>query len=224
MDRFTISVIDKKSSLKDVKSVEAIVQMLINNPFASFEKMDFDYKNKWDKSPNKDQAVRALRKNISRVAFGTRTPYFYKASFDKNQVQNVITLDMDRSYIGAFGFQDFRKYILELIGLFDESNYAAIKTIPEVSDYYLKHDIPSVASDCFRLYPNWIQFLIPDVYAKDFDKKDLLNCPAYKISEHQDGILELQMFEDPFGYNTPEVANRIRETNHYLEQCLKPIG
>ena len=191
MDKFNIVIIDKKSSLQDKEEVETIVSKIINNPFATFNKMDFAYKNKWDKKPDILTATKETLKKKANIAFGPREPHFFLSSFDKDTVQNVVFYEMDRSYLDLFDLSVFVKLIIEFIDLFDTFNYASIKTIPNVSDYYLKHNISTVPSDCFRMYPNWIQFLSPKVFDADFKKEDLLNCPAYKVQEHNEEIIEI---------------------------------
>lgn len=225
MERFfDIGIIDNRDDLVSELLVHSILNQIVHNPFAEFGKMRFNHEDGWNRLPNLDNALKNLtgRKNAN-SEFGTRHPHYFWASVNKDKVHNAIALKIDSALIINSEYNLLFEYVKKLSFILPQLSYASINPVMRLGDYYFEHNLELVPSDCVRLHVGWWHLMPPKTYLEDYTREEMLNIPAYKIKEHENGVIEMQVWENPFEYDKPENIEQLRKVVNYMRSVHKDL-
>ncbi len=219
-----IAIIDKRDELTDQKLVSSIIEKILKNPFIGFEEMGLNYKEEYERL-DPEKALKNLLKRLSaNVKFKTRSPFNMIASINKDKIHNTIIIKTDDPNNLDHNCDSYKTYASELAGLLPELIYANINpTGVNSGDFYYENDIELVPSNCVRLHVGWWHLLPPKSYLVDYTREEMLNIPAYKVKEHENGVIEMQVWENPFEYDKPENIEQLKKVVNYMRSVHKKL-
>lgn len=67
----------------------------------------------------------------------------------------------------------------------------------------------------------WLHALPASSYPRHYDRDALLGAPAHRVAEQDDGSIWIWVYEDPFGYDSPEARASHIALNHYLQRRVR---
>ena len=218
MDKtFNIGIADKRDEFKNEQLLTSLIDLVINNPFTGFQKMKLNNSDEWEHKPDLTIALKNIaRKKNTNIQFGTRVPHYMWSSIDKDNVKNTIAMELSEDYFSNNDYGQLFNHVLGISQLLPEFFYAKINPIVQISDFYWENKIERVPSDTVRLYASWWHLTPPSVYLKDYTREEMLNIPAYKVKEHENGNIEMQVWENPFEYEKPENIEQLKKVVDYM--------
>ena len=102
-----------------------------------------------------------------------------------------------------------------------------VEALPDVSGGYIEDvdfDIVGAYHDysieqppaCFTTHLRWVHFLGPRLYSLYLTKEDLLNTPAHKIEQLEQGIIEVMNYDNPFDCGSAATLKKMIVITEYL--------
>ncbi|MEM8637570.1 MAG: hypothetical protein AAGG51_01945 [Cyanobacteria bacterium P01_G01_bin.54] len=141
------------------------------------------------------------------------------ASINSSRLYNTIKIFARRQYCEEKKIQPQQgiEFIREISSILLDFHMGTVSGEFKVCDFYNENDI-DWAPKCFNYYLTWMHFLHPSYYTKYLTREDILGMPAQEIQEWENGIIQVQMFDHPFNYDTPENRQIIVEASEYLNE------
>ncbi|MEM8637576.1 MAG: hypothetical protein AAGG51_01975 [Cyanobacteria bacterium P01_G01_bin.54] len=220
LDKLQVVVLEWDSLWDRGTPYEKILRCIEKYSFGNFNEFDPDYSN-WQ--PYDFKAVLQKLKRRKKPCIGIRESPACKAeaTLSSSEFRNIIQLIANRQHFESLGIPingtiDFVKEISDILINF-HVGYISGEYGSELTDFYHKENVGRVPS-CFDDFLTWMHFLHPSCYTKYLTREDILGMPAQEVKEWENGIIQVQIFDHPFNYDTPENRQIIVEASEYLNE------
>lgn len=198
------------------ETARRLVALMADNPFSPFDKMAFDLAEEWDEADPAKAVEPLAGKPSFGVEFTTEEPHPLDGSISRQPSQCTIRLVPDEAYLGN-GSDLLLDLARQWVAALPAPSWGRILADEAVPAVYDQAGLPWLP-DCFAAFTGWLHVLPRRGYEKWFTRRDLLEAPAHKVTEHDDGTIYLQVYEDPLAYGDAAYRERIVELTTYLNE------
>lgn len=204
--------------------LDSIFSALDRNPFHPFEEMRFNDRDEW-LPYDRAQALAYLKRGSRTVGhYRMRHPFSVQGGIAQFGDLNSVTFSLSEHYLDDRGIQAAGAFLLHLVAPLAHPRWGWCKVdrhVTHIADFYADRKLRTLP-ECFGAYLGWRHVLSPAGYAPYFERDTLLQTPAWRVHEDEQGLIELVMYADPLSYNTAQTQQHIIDITTYLNTHCKP--
>ena len=204
--------------------LDAIVNLLLDNPFGKYEKMCPDVDEHEFIPFSKNLLLEEIQRRkyfsiIMRSEMSSENPegnLSITLTSEKNRNSLALIIDHD-DFITSGEVGRFLLFVENMSKMFTKLTRGSVRAVEFNADKYRKKHKVKRLNDCFGGYIKWIHILGVFHYKENgYSKNDLLNAPAYKVEEWENDTVFMMSYKEPFSWDEEVTINQMKELNNYL--------
>lgn len=193
---------------------ETLFALLESNPFAPIQEMDSDDWRAW-RPYDRAAAVSAMQEyRIVGVDLRSAAPFLLSGGVHRRSFQNNVNLYVSDALMQETDLEAILQVMRQVASALPRFLEASFGVTWNVRAFQDEHNLPNLPA--FNLCLHWAQIVSPRGIAPYYLPEDLLQAPAYRVQQLENGLIEMLVYPHPLEYQLPENLQRYIELTRYF--------
>lgn len=192
----------------------ALLSLLESNPFAPIQEMEHDESGEW-RPYDQAEAERALQQHrIARISIRSMQPFLLQGDMSRRSFQNNINLYVNDTLVQRAEIEAILHLTRQVAGTLPRFIQSRISADAHIREFKDQHDLPNLPA--FNFVLGWAHLVSLRGITPYYLPEDLLQSPAYRVRQLENGLIEMLVYSHPLEYDLPENRQRIIELTRYF--------
>lgn len=192
----------------------ALLSLLESNPFAPIQEMESDEFPEWQPY-DRAEAERALQQyRIAGISIRSMQPFLLRGDVSRSSFQNNVNLYVSDALVRTIEVEAMLRLTRQVAAALPQFLESRSSADPHLRELIHQYDLPNLPAFNFML--GWAHLVSPRGIAPYYLPEDLLQAPAYRVQQLENGLIEMLVYPHPLAYELPENRQRIIELTRYF--------
>ena len=218
---FSIYAEEIENPLRNSKNYpsEDVLNFLENNPFGKLTKMGLSNQSNLTEYNRQKVLFELENRADSGIRVEAEKPISTGGAISWDDFGNRLFLEINATNLEKVGgFEKITEYLKQSRKVFPKFSWAGASADDRENDFWIDVAKTEPLPDCFGSRLGWYHVISRRGYEPYFKRKDLLNTPALKTEELDDGTICILSYAHPLDFSKPEVTEKIIEISNYLTE------